>query len=132
APLADYFLAQAAQEEEKPIAGFQPETLAMLEAYEWPGNVRELENEVRRLALCAEPGETIPPEALLPTIVGEVTASPEHAAPLHELMRHIETAIVQARLRKHGYSRKETARSLGLTRESLWAKMRTLGLLPRK
>ncbi len=132
APLAEHFLARAAREEEKPIAGFAPETLAMMQAYPWPGNVRELENEVARLVLCAEPGETIPPEALLPTIVGEVVASPETEAPLQELMRHIETTIVQARLRKHGYSRKETARSLGLTRESLWAKMRALGIVPPK
>src|SRR5207244_2680565 len=53
-PLAKHFLDRLGREEEKPLAGFHPETLAVMERYAWPGNVRELENEVRRLVVCAE------------------------------------------------------------------------------
>src|SRR4029077_18912378 len=55
APLAQHFLDRLARDEEKPLNGFDPETLARMERYTWPGNVRELENEVHRLVLCAEP-----------------------------------------------------------------------------
>ncbi len=130
APLAQHFLERVARDEEKPIAGFHPETLARMERYGWPGNVRELENEVHRLVLCAEPDEQIAPGALAPWIADGLAASPAIVAPLRELMRQVETAIVQSRLREHGYRRTETARSLGITREALWAKLRALGLAP--
>jgi DNA-binding NtrC family response regulator len=45
-------------------------------------------------------------------------------------MRQVETVIIQSRLREHGYRRAATARSLGITREALWAKLRALGLAP--
>jgi len=130
AALALHFVERFARDEGKPVGGLHPETLAMMERYAWPGNVRQLENEVHRLVLCAEPREVIAPDMLAPWILGEVNASPATEAPLHELMRQIETVIVQSRLREHGYRRTETARSLGITRESLWAKLRALGLAP--
>jgi transcriptional regulator with PAS, ATPase and Fis domain len=48
--------------------------------------------------------------------------------PLKQILREVEVAVIHARLREHGYHRSATARSLGLTRESLWAKIRQLGL----
>ncbi len=130
APLARYFLERFARDEEKPIAGFHAETLVRLECYGWPGNVRDLEHEVHRLVLCAEPNEEIAPDALAPWVVGEVAASPATVGPLYEVMRQLETAIVQSRLREHGYRRTETARSLGITRAALWKKLRALGIEP--
>jgi DNA-binding NtrC family response regulator len=42
----------------------------------------------------------------------------------------VELATIAARLRDLGYRRAATARSLGLTREGLWQKLRQLGLRP--
>jgi DNA-binding NtrC family response regulator len=51
--LAQYFLSRFAAEENKPVAGFTPEALALLDAYPWPGNVRQLENTIfRAVVLC--------------------------------------------------------------------------------
>ncbi len=129
-PLAEHFLERFAREEEKPLAGFEPETLALIERHAWPGNVRDLQNEVHRLVICAEPGDRIAPDALSPWITGELAISPATAAPLREVMRQVETVIIQSRLREHGYRRAATARSLGITREALWQKLRALGLVP--
>jgi len=128
APLARHFLERFTREERKPLAGFHPDALALMERYASPGNVRQLENEIHRLVLCAEPNDELAPNALNPLIAGYVVASPATEAPLRELMRQLEAAIVQSRLREHGYRRAETARSLGITREALWAKLRALGL----
>lgn len=48
--------------------------------------------------------------------------------PLKSIVRDIEMAMIVDRLREHGYNREATARSLGITREALWAKMNKLGL----
>ena len=133
APLAEHFLARFAREEAKPIAGFAPETLAAMERFAWPGNVRDLENEVHRLVVAATPGMLIRPEELSDAIRhADPAASAAPGGPLRDIVRQLETAVIQSRLREHDYHRNRTAESLGLSRESLWAKMRMLGILPRK
>ena len=51
--LAEYFVARFAAEENKPVSGFAPEAMALLNSYSWPGNVRQLENTIfRAVVLC--------------------------------------------------------------------------------
>jgi DNA-binding NtrC family response regulator len=130
AGLAEHFLAAIEREEGRKTGGFEPATLTVLARYAWPGNVRELQNEVHRLVLCAEPDETLAPDMLAPWILEEVPASAMTDTPLRDLIRQVEAAIIQSRLREHGYRRAATARSLGITREALWAKLRQLGIVP--
>ena len=126
--LATHFLRQCAARERKPVRGFDRRTLRLLESYDWPGNVRELQNEVHRLILCAEPGERIAPDLLPAEIAGNQTlVVPDGGRPLKEIVRAVEAATIRERLREHSYHRTDTARSLGVTREWLWAKMRRLG-----
>jgi two-component system nitrogen regulation response regulator GlnG len=56
--LADYFLAKAHQEYASPANGFAKEAMDLLCSYDWPGNVRELENAIQRASLLS-------PDALL-------------------------------------------------------------------
>jgi transcriptional regulator with PAS, ATPase and Fis domain len=99
------------------------------ERYSWPGNVRELQNEIHRLVLCGEPGEVIELDALSPAIAATLDRDRrEEDRPLKAIVRDIEVAMIVDRLRDHGYNREATARSLGITREALWAKMQKLGL----
>jgi DNA-binding NtrC family response regulator len=133
-PLALHLLARLSAEERKALRGFDASALRCLERYSWPGNVRELESEIHRLVLCAEPGECITAERLAPWIVdGGASGGSDGERPLKEIVREVEVATIRARLREHGYRRRETALSLGITRESLWAKLRQLGVaLPRR
>jgi two-component system NtrC family response regulator len=133
--LARHFLERYAAEEGKSLAGLEPEALGVLERYAWPGNIRELQNEMHRIVLCAETGERVGVEHLSPWIAEAATGTglPSSGAldgtrPLKEILREVEAATVQARLREHGYRRAATAKSLGITREALWAKLRHLGL----
>jgi DNA-binding NtrC family response regulator len=51
--LAQYFMERFAAEESKPVSGFTPDAMDLLESYNWPGNVRQLENTVfRAVVLC--------------------------------------------------------------------------------
>jgi two-component system response regulator HupR/HoxA len=127
AALAEHFVGRFAREEKKALAGFERETIGVMERYAWPGNVRELQNEIRRLVVCAEPGARIAPAALDPRIRSE--GPPGTAAPLRDIVRQVETSVIQSRLREHGYQREAAARSLGMRRESLWKKLRALGIV---
>lgn len=126
--LVAHFLATFAAEESTAVPTIAPDALQALVSYGWPGNVRELQNEVHRLILCAEPGEPIALDALSPAIIAARDIRGEPDRPLKAIVQDIEVATIFERLREHGYNREDTARSLGITREALWAKMRKLGL----
>jgi DNA-binding NtrC family response regulator len=124
--LARHFLARWAASEAVTIGDLAPRTLACLASYAWPGNVRELEHEIHRLVLCADGERPIGPDLLPPEILGTTPGDGER--PLREIVREVEAATIESRLRRYRYHRGRTARSLGVTREWLWAKMRKLGL----
>jgi DNA-binding NtrC family response regulator len=132
--LAVHLLERLSSQEGKRLRGFDARALRLLERYPWPGNVRELENEIHRLVLCAEPGERVTPDLLASWVVdGAPPVAGDGMRPLKEIVREVELATIRARLREHGNHREATARSLGMTRESLWAKLRQLGfVVPRR
>ncbi|MDR0542445.1 MAG: sigma-54 dependent transcriptional regulator [Dysgonamonadaceae bacterium] len=55
---AYHFLDKANREMDKKVAGFDEETLHMLQSYHWPGNIRELRNVIFRMVLIA-PTDTL-------------------------------------------------------------------------
>ncbi len=126
--LVRHFVATFAAQENVPPPDVTPEALQAFERYAWPGNVRELENEIHRLVLCVDPGSPIGVDALSPTILAARGVESDPERPLKSIVEDIELATIVERLREHGYNREATAKSLGLTREALWKKMRKLGL----
>ena len=62
-PIARHFLNKYSQSFQKPMEGFAPDALEMLQNYSWPGNVRELENVIQR-AIILSPGQFIRAEDL--------------------------------------------------------------------
>jgi transcriptional regulator with PAS, ATPase and Fis domain len=133
--LALHFLRRLGAQEGRPPPAFGPQALELLRRHPWPGNVRELQNEIRRLVLTIAPGERVEPCSLSPWIGRE--GGPDrrtdsrmrpHERPLKAIVREAERAAIHERLRRHAYHRAATARSLGVSREWLWAKMRALGI----
>jgi DNA-binding NtrC family response regulator len=129
APLAQHFLRQVAAHEGKPEPRFAPETLALLERHAWPGNIRQLKNEVTRLLLLATNGK-ITPDLVSPTIRDGDPALGSDDRPLDEILRQVKIGVILERLRMNGNRPSLAARSLGISREWLWALMQKLGVKP--
>jgi len=122
---------------------FSPETLRALLTYDWPGNVRELENALEYAAtVCA--GQTLQPEDLPPEVLGNSGHRPEregtdpppsaNGAPATTpgnwtQPAQDERAMLKSALDGHRWNRAETAKALGLSRSTLWRRMRALGLV---
>ncbi|MBM3289231.1 MAG: sigma-54-dependent Fis family transcriptional regulator [Candidatus Hydrogenedentes bacterium] len=51
--LMDCFLKRYAQENNRPVTGFAPETVESFLEYDWPGNVRELQNTIERAVVLS-------------------------------------------------------------------------------
>jgi DNA-binding NtrC family response regulator len=115
-PLASHFIAAFS----KGRARFSSSVTECLERYSWPGNVRELMNAMERAALLSR-GELILPEHLPARVraTSGQAAAPGVDAQLEEVERQ---TILQA-LHKHGFSRTDTAKALGISRRALIYKL---------
>ena len=129
--IADFFLTRYSAELGKPTAGFQQQTMELLQGYDWPGNVRELQNEVQRLMIQVDIGGFVTPDMLSPR-VRQVEGMVERVRPakgtLKEMMDQVERWLLIESLREHGNNKTAAAKSLGITREGLHKKLRAFGL----
>ena len=125
--LIAHFLARFERREGRATGGLDPAALRALQAYAWPGNVRELENEVHRLVISVASGQRICRHHLARRIR---EADPTVEEPLGRMLRRVEIALIRQRLQQQP-TKSAAARSLGITREALYAKMRRLGMSPR-
>jgi transcriptional regulator with GAF, ATPase, and Fis domain len=125
APLAAAFLARRNAEYGTRRA-FTAPALARMDAYAWPGNVRELRNEVERAYAIADVDalDWQPPDRARET--GGSLRWPEPLPTLQELER---LAIVEG-LARTGGDKEATARQLGISRASIYDKIRRYGLRP--
>ena len=129
--LAEFFLALHGRRERKARVSLSDEAAHHLASHHWPGNVRELENEIQRALVLAEPGDRLEPADFslrlsqpLPT----EAAGAEPGETLRESMQRLEALVLRRALKAHGGRRAATARSLGITREGLYKKMKRLGI----
>jgi transcriptional activator for dhaKLM operon len=109
---------------------FAPDALAALRAYPWPGNVRELEATLERLLHMTE--KSVLTLADLPPVIAQALPSGGMpAAPMPRLYdRHAAAereAIMRAGRESAGHLG-HAAERLGISRATLWRKMKLYGL----
>jgi PAS domain S-box-containing protein len=120
------FIEQNAAKVSKTIYGLTSEAMEALVAYQWPGNVRELRNAIEyAFVLC--PGNWIGREHLPPKIIANrkratVTSSRSVASSEEEKASLIDT------LRQVGGNQSEAARILGVSRVTIWKRIKKYGI----
>jgi transcriptional regulator with PAS, ATPase and Fis domain len=97
--------------------------MAMLIAHDWPGNVRELENAIEHAFVTSTTGRI--ERQFLPASLHRVFAEPEGAAVTGA---GSEGEEILCALEAHRWRKHEAARELGMSRTTLWRKMREMGL----
>ncbi|OGJ86023.1 MAG: hypothetical protein A2268_03330 [Candidatus Raymondbacteria bacterium RifOxyA12_full_50_37] len=130
AKLIPFFIIKYATLLDKKPPVVDPHAMALLQGYSFPGNIRELENIIERGVVMAE-GGVINPDDLPKNIIinrpligsksGEVE---EELLSLNELeKRHIARV-----LQRHDNNQSATAQQLGLSRTTLWRKIKEHGI----
>jgi DNA-binding NtrC family response regulator len=105
-----------------------PDAVNALLACSWPGNIRELKNVLER-ALHMTDGDLISAGDLrVEEAPAEGTAAPE-VSPLPSTLQETERVHLERALAIHGHVG-EAARSLGISRSSMYLKLKLHGLLP--
>jgi transcriptional regulator with PAS, ATPase and Fis domain len=134
APLARGMAARFNRKFQKELFDFSPEVLAALESFAWPGNIRQLENVIQHAVLVSSG-----PQLLLhhlPQPVQDYAAlasANNNGTPNVDSLNHqrdvIERNVIQRALANHGYSRARAADALGISRVTLYKKMKKYGLM---
>ena len=123
-PLARVLLARVAGRQGRSLR-LSPDATRLLLDHDWPGNARELENALEyAVAVCR--GQTILPEDL-PELSG-ATAAPATPAAATPPADRAEADLLRAVLDAHHWRRGDAARALGISRSTLWRRMREAGL----
>ncbi len=122
-PLARLLLRRIGEQHGRHLR-FSTEVVRLFLNYPWPGNVQELEIAIE-YAVAVAKGPVIQPEDLPVEIAG----GPATVVTTPESPMLTETQRLRDALESHRWRREETARSLGISRATLWRKMREFGLL---
>lgn len=134
-PLANHFIRKFNQIHHREIKGISKSALQVCLQYPWPGNIRELENVIER-AVILSPGEFIVPESLPANIRENIPATSIEAVKyltLEELMARAEKQVILETLESFSWNRQLSARTLGISRTTLFNKMRRFQLVdPRR
>ncbi len=106
---------------------YSPDAIRAMLGYSWPGNVRELENAIEfGVAVCK--GQTIQPEDLPLEVRRGACLTLETAAapPAPVCADSAEAERLRAALDAHHWRRDLAARALGISRSTLWRRLREL------
>ncbi|MCK4311944.1 MAG: sigma-54-dependent Fis family transcriptional regulator [Candidatus Cloacimonetes bacterium] len=140
--LAEEFLKDSNKELNKNIQGFTKEALKLLLAYSWPGNVRELKHVVKR-AVLLEKKDNITPEVLKLEITPQPISYKESldnyfqmilkegftlSAITSKVSNEMEREIIKKILVEVKYNKSKAARILGIDRNTLYSKLKNLGI----
>jgi transcriptional regulator with GAF, ATPase, and Fis domain len=126
-PLARVLLARVGARQGRALR-LSPSALRVLLEYRWPGNVREMENALEyAVAVCR--GQTVLCEDLPASVrdgwAGAAIVRRNAPAPP---ARALDAGRLRAVLEAHRWRRAEAARELGMSRSTLWRRMRESGL----
>ncbi len=135
--LIDHFLGRINRELGLTVENISPESRQLLLDYPWPGNVRELENTLCHAMILCD-GDCLDAASLPGRILGESDSMPgrpisdldrmELADAVGEATERLEKRMIVSRLAAHKGNRTATAESLGVSRKTLFNKMRQYGL----
>jgi len=120
------FIDQNAGRGDKTITGLRPEAMETILSYDWPGNVRELRNAIEyAFVLC--PGGWIGKEHLPPKIEGfkqKISSGPRTGSGSWKNERDNLLKV----LRQFNGNQSEAARSLGVSRVTIWKRIKKYGI----
>ena len=124
--LAEHFLARSQDRQGCTAKTFSPLAMQALLEYPWPGNVRELENAVERAKICCR-GNLIEESALSTEIRHRVAKSGMRGSPGGTAAR--ESERIRETLGRCRWNRAEASALLGVSRVTLWRRMKQLGIV---
>jgi PAS domain S-box-containing protein len=124
--LVDHFRKKFNQKYNKQVRSVDPKVIRRFLTYHWPGNIRELERFIEHAFVFVK-GPIIFARYLPDTRKLPPTREDGHSWS-GEMKNPNDLNTIQWALSKSGGKRQEASKLLGISRTSLWRKMKSLGL----
>jgi DNA-binding NtrC family response regulator len=124
--LVEYFLKKTCCRMGKCVKSIEPEALDLLCHYQWPGNVRELENVIERAVILASSDRITVDD--LPADLAQLYGVPSDSQLLDNSLAAVEREQILKVLRETGGNKARAAAILGITKKTLYSKLRTYGI----
>jgi DNA-binding NtrC family response regulator len=129
--LTEQFLREFAAPGQDP-SRLSPAAWAALRDYPFPGNVRELRHAIQHASILARGGDIA-----LAHLPNEISGGPggtrmPASQSLTEAVEEFEKELVLRTVRNEGDKRQRAAKVLGISRKSLWKKLRKYGIQDRR
>ena len=124
-PLANSFLKRFAAQANRDIRGFKPEAIERLTTFDWPGNIRQLQNEVQRTVLLCEGNEVCAADL---SVSSAKVGSTDGSDTSFTLLEGVERNTIIQMLKETGGNKLETAKRLGIGRQTLYNKIKAYGI----
>lgn len=121
-PLAELFIARFCKQYDKPLVELTPQAATALLHHSWPGNIRELEHIIEKAVIICD-GPSLPAELFALSAVS-VSASGGEVSTLEEMERD----MIGKALQSCRGNLSAVAAQLGITRQTLYNKMKKYGL----
>ena len=122
--LAEHFTKIFAESMGKSIKGISNQAMDLLMSVAWRGNVRQLEHEIERAVTFAAGGGAIEPELFSEDMRREpATEWAEEGADMAEMVRKLESKMIEKALRRYKGNKTKAAKYLGLSRRGLLNKI---------
>jgi len=133
--LVEHFVKKYSREFKKDVRAVSASALPALQTYDWPGNVRELENVIERgVALATRTViclEDLPLDLAIHEVGQSRGVGEPMPLPLKEARERFEQAYVLRALEREDWNQSRAARSLGVHRNTLIARLAAWGIRPR-
>ncbi len=124
-PLANAFLKRFSSQANRVLRGFSPGAVERLTNFDWPGNVRQLQNEVQRAVLLCE-GDQIEAQDL--SVAKSRSVEEDTQDTNFTLLEGVERNAIVQMLKETGGNKLETAKRLGIGRQTLYNKIKAYGI----
>lgn len=124
--LVVHFLRKINKDSNKSVKRIPGETIGFLKEYDWPGNVAELESVLTRAVLAAE-GDILE-KKYLESQWDEGRSSP--VEPRKPCLNSEERDHIRLILEETNWDKREAARLLNISRQTLYNKIKMYGILP--
>ena len=121
-PLAQLFLDRYAQKYHRPLTGIAEAAAQALKEYRWSGNIRELQNCIEKAVILSE-GTTLTGKDLQL----ERSGKPDVTA-IRAVSEFEEERLVRDAMERTGGNISAAAKMLGVSRPTLYAKLKKYGL----
>jgi DNA-binding NtrC family response regulator len=131
--LVKQFMKRCNQLYQKQVFGIEDSAWGLLQHYEYPGNIRELESVITHAVILAE-GPEITVNDLPDQIrfgAGARLSLPAYEPDSLPTLEDMEKDLIERTLTHLSGNQTEVAKSLGISRSTLWRKMKDFGI-PKK